>query len=1142
MIKRLIERIKTLRLYFVIYSIFKRNKSDFYKDLMRDWGKDDVDFTLRCIDYAGSGCQKTEYKIINSSLTCDATGLITGTSGTVTCPTDTVCQQKACFRSTDIAGNVKAIWTSDIFKIDKEKPTSVYIDPTPPAGSNVTADFNLYVDDSDGAGSGLDICRYTVYDSGVGATPTKQDNRTCDGSFTVTVGEGEDCRTVGGTCTVSVYAYDVAGNSGTGQSRTYNIALPCIRANPTVTPTNSPQTGNPGEAKTFTFNITNNDTAGCDPSSFNLSNTCLTGFNCSLNKSSVTINPGATDSTVTLTLTSPAGAAAGGYTASLTATNSSDATKTATGTVTYQIICTRANPGVSLSPSSQPGNPGPPSLNYTATIINYDSLACGSSVFNLTKTCPTGWTCSLSSETITISPNGSLGAVSLSVTSPTTASAGNYTVSVTATNSGATSYSGTGSATYTVVISGPVCGINVQDSGVIGQWIFIDVSSSQGAIASVKFSSDNNLNGSPDESWDGPYEWDTSSGDWNAANKTMIWSFANAGSYEVWAELNDGAGNTSSCYDTILIFECYAGQTGTCTSPQGCQHTITCQPDGTWPLCPTDICTANTQNSSSCPCPGIDGCSGNDYYDYPPYGNCNSSCSCDVGISSGQPCEPTIYPNDSRCVGVDQCNSDTDCDDGNPCTINTCNNPEAPDSFCSYSNEPGGTSCGACKQCDGNGNCVNRPDGYNTGECGDGCQRCVYGSCQDYNQACEGTEASCECHSDSCIDCSNYGEDCNYDGICHCGPLQRPVWSCSDWQCSCTCEYDDSCEIAGGCQRANPEVVLSPSSKTGNPGETLTYDVTVINEDLNCGSATFTLTSVCPTDWPQCEIGSDSLTIDAGQSGSTTLSVTSPDNVSSGNYNISVTATNNASGLSATGSAQYIVPNQSPFKPTPSDENGVTWNHCSQALSIPTFQWKYDDPEDVPPGADPQTAYEIRIDDEETFFDGDELIGSGGASHYFTPSTPAWRDWKKRDWNTDYWWIVKVKDSHNNWSDWSDAQSFTTPLHAAPSPDFEPSKVRVSQKEVVTFIDYSLCYLSGDAPVSCKNPEVACSYEWDFDYIEPDFTTDNGTKGNVNWSYTVLGAHYVRLRITDDLATCYSEVKMVTVTLPLPRWWEIPPF
>lgn len=42
MIKTWIRRLKALRLYFVIYSIFKRNKSDFYKNLMRDWGKDDV--------------------------------------------------------------------------------------------------------------------------------------------------------------------------------------------------------------------------------------------------------------------------------------------------------------------------------------------------------------------------------------------------------------------------------------------------------------------------------------------------------------------------------------------------------------------------------------------------------------------------------------------------------------------------------------------------------------------------------------------------------------------------------------------------------------------------------------------------------------------------------------------------------------------------------------------------------------------------------------------------------------------------------------------------------------------------------------------------------------------------------------------
>lgn len=42
MIERLLGKIKASKLYFIIYSIFKRNKSNLYKDLLRDWGKDDV--------------------------------------------------------------------------------------------------------------------------------------------------------------------------------------------------------------------------------------------------------------------------------------------------------------------------------------------------------------------------------------------------------------------------------------------------------------------------------------------------------------------------------------------------------------------------------------------------------------------------------------------------------------------------------------------------------------------------------------------------------------------------------------------------------------------------------------------------------------------------------------------------------------------------------------------------------------------------------------------------------------------------------------------------------------------------------------------------------------------------------------------
>ena len=112
--------------------------------------------------------------------------------------------------------------------------------------------------------------------------------------------------------------------------------------------------------------------------------------------------------------------------------------------------CTRANPTVSLSPSSQSGNPGQ-TLNYTVTVTNNDNSACGSSTFNLTYSCPSGWTCNLAASSLSLNP-GSSGSTTLSVTSSTTATAGSYTVSATATNSAATSYSGTGFATYQVVI------------------------------------------------------------------------------------------------------------------------------------------------------------------------------------------------------------------------------------------------------------------------------------------------------------------------------------------------------------------------------------------------------------------------------------------------------------------------------------------------------------------------------------------------------------------------------------------------------------------------------------------------------------------------------------------------------------------
>jgi hypothetical protein len=86
-------------------------------------------------------------------------------------------------------------------------------------------------------------------------------------------------------------------------------------------------------------------------------------------------------------------------------------------------------------------------------VKNNDSSACGSSNFSLsTSLCPTGFSCTLTSSSLSISP-GSQNSTTIKVKSSSTASGGDYTFKVKATNSSATSYWSEGSAIYRVKTS-----------------------------------------------------------------------------------------------------------------------------------------------------------------------------------------------------------------------------------------------------------------------------------------------------------------------------------------------------------------------------------------------------------------------------------------------------------------------------------------------------------------------------------------------------------------------------------------------------------------------------------------------------------------------------------------------------------------
>ncbi len=81
------------------------------------WQSSDVTVTLTCTD-ATSGCASTKYCVYNSG-DAQCTPTTTGTSVSVTCPDNTVCQKIVRYYSTDSAGNTETTHDSPTISIDK---------------------------------------------------------------------------------------------------------------------------------------------------------------------------------------------------------------------------------------------------------------------------------------------------------------------------------------------------------------------------------------------------------------------------------------------------------------------------------------------------------------------------------------------------------------------------------------------------------------------------------------------------------------------------------------------------------------------------------------------------------------------------------------------------------------------------------------------------------------------------------------------------------------------------------------------------------------------------------------------------------------------------------------------------------------
>src|SRR5262249_1360966 len=80
---------------------------------------------------------------------------------------------------------------------------------------------------------------------------------------------------------------------------------------------------------------------------------------------------------------------------------------------------------------------------------NKDTIACSASSFTLEASVPGGWTSALDNASLSLAP-GATGTTTLRVTSPVSASAGSYSVGVTAPNSGNPASTASASAQYVV--------------------------------------------------------------------------------------------------------------------------------------------------------------------------------------------------------------------------------------------------------------------------------------------------------------------------------------------------------------------------------------------------------------------------------------------------------------------------------------------------------------------------------------------------------------------------------------------------------------------------------------------------------------------------------------------------------------------
>jgi len=165
---------------------------------------------------------------------------------------------------------------------------------------------------------------------------------------------------------------------------------------------------------------------------------------------------------------------------------------------------------------------------------------------------------------------------------------------------------------------------------------------------------------------------------------------------------------------------------------------------GTWKQLDNDSCTLNGCEEETC-----------------------TTATCDNG------CDP-VAPGTKTCEVT--CSSNTDCDEPNPCTDDTCSNQGETNSSCSHSNNTDSTSCsqlfGTCTATDG------------TKTCSEGSYGACTGATDPRPTTCSGKDCGSDGCGGTCGTCTA-PKTCNASGTCEtaCTPVDGAWSSYGPWTC-----------------------------------------------------------------------------------------------------------------------------------------------------------------------------------------------------------------------------------------------------------------------------------------------------------------------------------------------------------------------